>query len=151
APESAAGLVPEPVKRDPVDVMLTGILKLMASCPSMLPTVLDENLDEAAFPPLFDSRGGEKRRAIREDEDARLGVDQDEVVETRESSEGEPESSGSHALGGEPEDREPTRSSLGFDVRRTAQPPIQRSSNDGIFGPALNSGALGGGFSQAAS
>jgi CCR4-NOT transcription complex subunit 4 len=53
-------------------------------------------------------------------------------------SEGEPETGGSLALGGEPEDREPSRDSNGFEIRRPGtQPPIQRGND--MFGPSLNS------------
>ncbi|CRK47322.1 hypothetical protein BN1723_020255, partial [Verticillium longisporum] len=91
-------------------------------------------------------RGGEKRRAMREEEEARLAVDQEEQIDQVELSEGEPEAGGSLALGGEPEDRDAPREAA-FDQRRgSAQPPIQRGSTDGMFGPAIGSG-----FSQATS
>lgn len=88
-----------------------------------------------SFPPLFDPLGGEKRRALIDDE-SRADADQDDQPsEVREPSEGEPESSGSLALGGEPEDREQTRSTHAFDQRRGgAPPPIQRTNTDGLFG-----------------
>lgn len=90
----------------------------------------------ASYPPLFDVRGGEKRRLMREEEDSRLNGEQEEQAEVREPSEGEPETGGSLALGGEPEDREGPGE--GFDQRRpSTQPPIQRNNTDGIFGPAL--------------
>lgn len=87
-------------------------------------------------PPMFDIRGGERRKAMREEE---LEADQEEQTETLDPSEGEPETGGSLALGGEPEEREgadiPT-----FDQRRSgAQPPISRTNTDGLFGPALGS------------
>jgi CCR4-NOT transcription complex subunit 4 len=42
------------------------------------------------------------------------------------------------SLGGEPEDREPSRDSNGFEIRRPGtQPPIQRGND--MFGPSLNS------------
>jgi CCR4-NOT transcription complex subunit 4 len=55
----------------------------------------------------------------------------------REASEGEPESSGSLALGGEPEDRDHSRDAHSYDPRRIAQPPIQRSNTEGLFGQAV--------------
>ncbi|KAK4232580.1 general negative regulator of transcription subunit 4 [Podospora fimiseda] len=94
-----------------------------------------EGTDE--YPPLFDPRGGERRKA-REVED--LSISDQLSRGAREPSEGEPESSGSLALGGEPEDRELGRESLGFDPRRAAQPPIQRGNGDGFFGQAIGSG-----------
>lgn len=98
-------------------------------------------LPEDAGPPLFDVRGGYKRHFMRQNEVASLPDDQEQANEAREPSEGVPESSGSLALGGEPEDREHSHDAHGFDprgvgVRRTAQPPIQRSAADGIFGTA---------------
>lgn len=107
-------------------------------------TTVDLNDSESKFPPLFDQNGGEKRRAIREKQDAgaRLQVEQDPQPETHSVNdpveEEEPES-GSLQLGGEPEDsgRE-RRIAPGFDDRRpSTQLPIQRSSNGGPFGPSL--------------
>jgi CCR4-NOT transcription complex subunit 4 len=80
---------------------------------------------------MFDMRGGEKRRAMREEEDSRIG-EQDDQPEAQEASEGEVEA-GSLALGGEPEDREVAADNT-FDQRRPGtQPPIQRNA-DGVFG-----------------
>ncbi|KAK4160074.1 general negative regulator of transcription subunit 4 [Cladorrhinum sp. PSN259] len=89
------------------------------------------------YPPLFDIRGWERRK-LREVEDASISDQQSRGV--REPSEDEPESSGSLALGGEPEDRDLGRETLGFDPRRAAQPPIQRGSGDAFFGQAIGSG-----------
>jgi CCR4-NOT transcription complex subunit 4 len=115
------------------------ILKRLAACPEISPS----NDEDDSFPPLFDPYGGLKRRAIREDEENRLG-DQEDQVETHEPSEGEPES-GSLALGGEPEDREQGREGSVYDQRRnTAQPPIQRSTADDLFGPSLGSSFVQG-------
>ncbi len=76
---------------------------------------------------------------MREEEDVGIADEPEAQNEVREPSEGEPESSGSLALGGEPEDREHGRDGHAFDIRRAAQPPIQRGSADGLFGPALGS------------
>ncbi|KAJ4131806.1 transcriptional repressor general negative regulator of transcription subunit 4 [Fusarium equiseti] len=109
------------------------ILKALQNCP--WPVFSDTGADQ--YPPLFDPRGGEKRRAMREEEDSRLSGEQEERTEAREPSEGEPETGGSLALGGEPEDRDVSNDNRGFDRRGSTQPPIQRLSTDGLFGPAL--------------
>ena len=128
----------EKAKRIPQDA-LTALLKSLGGCTLAWPKVGDAQSGDVAFPPLFDARGWEKRRAMRDDEDPGIPDEQEQVVEAREPSEGEPESSGSLALGGEPEDREHGREGHVFDLRRAAQPPIQRSAADGLFGPALGS------------
>lgn len=118
------------------DSRLKEILKTLGSCP--WPIFPDAPAD---WPPMFDPHGGEKRRAMREEEDSRLSGEQEEHPEAHEPSEGEPETGGSLALGGEPEDRDTSNDNRGFDRRPSTQPPIQRGSTDGLFGPAL-SGAL---------
>ncbi|KAM0218295.1 hypothetical protein ACHAQI_001482 [Fusarium lateritium] len=115
------------------DSRLKEILKTLGSCP--WPIFPDASAD---WPPMFDPRGGEKRRAMREEEDSRLSGEQEERPEAREPSEGEPETGGSLALGGEPEDRDTSNDNRGFDRRPSTQPPIQRGSTDGLFGPALS-------------
>ena len=126
---------------------LKALLKALQGC--TLPAVSESQLQDA--PPMFDIRGGERRKAMREDEDARLAGDQDDATAvTQGPSEGEPEAGGSLALGGEPEDRDIGSESQSFDQRR-AQPPIQRGSNDGMFGPALSGSAFGQGSSNAPS
>ncbi|KAK4128088.1 hypothetical protein N657DRAFT_675922 [Parathielavia appendiculata] len=91
------------------------------------------------YPPLFDAYGGMRRRALRAAEDSSSVGDQ-QSGGIREPSEGEPESSGSLALGGEPEDRDHGREGAGFDTRRATQPPIQRGNTDGLFGQTVGSG-----------
>ncbi|UPK96074.1 hypothetical protein LCI18_007009 [Fusarium solani-melongenae] len=127
---------PEPIKETKglPESSLKALLKALQAC--SLPRVVDPDSDDLG-PPLFDVRGGEKRKAMREEEDSRLTGEQEEAAEAREPSEGEPETGGSLALGGEPEDRDTTGDSRGFDRRPSTQPPIQRSTTDGIFGPAL--------------
>ncbi|KAL6352718.1 hypothetical protein LRP88_13190 [Fusarium phalaenopsidis] len=127
---------PEPIKETKglPESSLKALLKALQGC--SLPRVIDPDSDDLG-PPLFDVRGGEKRKAMREEEDSRLSGEQEEAAEAREPSEGEPETGGSLALGGEPEDRDTTGDSRGFDRRPSTQPPIQRSTTDGIFGPAL--------------
>ena len=138
---SRAGHTPTPTDatpptRDQRDALVASLLKAMESCSMHFPTF---DGDEAAYPPMFDLRGWEKRRGMRDDDEPRLGHEQEQHTEIREPSEGEPESSGSLALGGEPEDREQGREAHGYDPRRAAtQPPIQRSANDGPFGPSLS-------------
>jgi CCR4-NOT transcription complex subunit 4 len=99
-----------------------------------------------AFPPLFDDRGGEKRRAMREhQEEARLHLDQESQADLRSvteplEEEEQPES-GSLQLGGEPEDsgREGNLPQSFHGQRRpSTQLPIQRASNGGPFGPSLS-------------
>ncbi|KAK7426594.1 transcriptional repressor general negative regulator of transcription subunit 4 [Neonectria magnoliae] len=113
---------------------LKALLRALQACtlPSLVTTEIeDEN------PPMFDIRGGEKRKAMREEEDSRLTGEQEEQAEAQEPSEGEPETGGSLALGGEPEDRDAI-SDGPFEQRRpSTQPPIRRNNADGIFGPAL--------------
>ncbi|KAK3316075.1 hypothetical protein B0H66DRAFT_518730 [Apodospora peruviana] len=129
----------EKAKRIPQDA-LTSLLKSLNGCTLAWPKVGDSQGGDAGFFPLFDSRGWEKRRGLRDDEDAGLTEEQDEPLELREPSEGEPESSGSLALGGEPEDQSQGRDGHAFDLlRRPSQPPIHRA-NDALFGPALGTG-----------
>ncbi|KAG9503925.1 hypothetical protein J7337_003883 [Fusarium musae] len=123
---------PAPTQESP-DTWLKEIYKTLQSCP--MPIFPD--FDEDQYPPMFDPRGGEKRRAMREEEDSRLTGEQEEQPEVREPSEGEPETGGSLALGGEPEDRDTSSDNRGFDRRPSTQPPIQRLSTDGLFGPSL--------------
>ncbi|KAG5926005.1 hypothetical protein E4U42_003740 [Claviceps africana] len=104
-----------------------------------------KDYDYNANRPMFDPRGGEKRRAMREDEESRLDQEDDSVAIIA-PSEGEPETGGSLALGGEPEDRELASDGHGFDQRQPGtQPPIQRGSMDTLYG----SGSVGSGFPQA--
>ncbi|KAK0667975.1 general negative regulator of transcription subunit 4 [Cercophora samala] len=128
----------ERAKRTTQDT-LKSLLKSLEGCSLAWPKTSAEQDDNSKYPPLFDSRGGERRRAMRESEAASTTGDQ-LTASVREPSEGEPESSGSLALGGEPEDRDHVRDTHGFDPRRTAQPPIQRGSGDGFFGQAVGSG-----------
>ncbi|KAK7931878.1 CCR4-NOT transcription complex subunit 4 [Apiospora marii] len=131
---------PTPVERPPVkdpyaQPDMNDIMRLIAACPDFR---APQGLDDSEVP-LFDMAGGLRRRAMREEEENRLGETAEPVPEPLETEEGEPES-GSLALGGEPEDRDQGRDAPGFDQRRNAtQPPIQRNNAEGIFGPALTS------------
>ncbi|KAK0629047.1 hypothetical protein B0T17DRAFT_614882 [Bombardia bombarda] len=137
--ESPSRTTLEKAKRSTQDT-LASLLKSLNGCTLAWPKLGDDQSPDTAYPPLFDARGWEKRRAMRDNEDRSLAEEIDEPFEVREPSEGEPESSGSLALGGEPEDRDHVREGHAFDLRRTAQPPIQRGNNEGLFGPALGTG-----------
>ena len=122
-------------KTDVLD--FSAILKILAACPaSAFAPPKDTTFN---YPPLFDINGGERRRILREEEEARLGDVTEEVQpDNAEPTDDEP-GSGSLALGGEPEEREQGRSGSAFDQRRGhAQPPIQRANADGPFGPSLS-------------
>ncbi|ROW06651.1 hypothetical protein VPNG_06767 [Cytospora leucostoma] len=128
---------------NPYDVALLELLKSMGAVELKLRPVTPDN----TVPPLFDARGGERRRAMREEEERHLNGEQDEQPEPLEpiEAEGEPES-GSLALGGEPEERDNVREGPAFEQRRSiALPPIQRNSTDGLYGAGL-----GAGFAQGA-
>lgn len=131
----------EKAKQIPQDA-LRSLLKALEGCSLAWPKPggdLPHDEFNKLYPPLFDARGGMRRRALRAADDSSSVGDQ-QSGGVREPSEGEPESSGSLALGGEPEDRDQARDSAAFDPRRVAQPPIQRGSTDGLFGQAIGSG-----------
>ncbi|RWA04129.1 hypothetical protein EKO27_g10976 [Xylaria grammica] len=86
------------------------------------------------YPPLFSAGLAAKRRAMREEDENRLG-DRDEQVDDLTQSDGGELESGSLALGGEPEDRDQARNGLSYDQRRNA--PIQRAATNDLFGPSL--------------
>ncbi|KAI1826703.1 hypothetical protein F4861DRAFT_529629 [Xylaria intraflava] len=102
----------------------------LAACPTET-FAPRSDLDE--LPPMFDLNGAARRRAMRDEDENRLG-DQDVPVDNLNQSDGEPES-GSLVLGGEPEDRDQGRSELAYDQRRNA--PVQRGSSNDLFGPSL--------------
>ncbi|KAK4134999.1 hypothetical protein BT67DRAFT_441447 [Trichocladium antarcticum] len=152
-PRKSSDTQADKAKRIPQDALLS-LLKSLEGCSLAWPKLggdLPPDEFNALYPPLFDCRGGMRRRAMRASE-AASSVDEQQSSGVREPSEGEPESSGSLALGGEPEDREHNREPHGFDPRRGAQPPIQRGSTDGLFGqaasanfaqPSANLGSIG--------
>ncbi|KAI8635658.1 hypothetical protein F5Y19DRAFT_461237 [Xylariaceae sp. FL1651] len=107
------------------------IFKKLASCPPGAFAALKDEGD--SYPPLFDLNGAARRRAMRDEDENRLG-DHEDQMENLAQSDGEPES-GSLALGGEPEDRDHSRDGLGYDQRRNA--PIQRGATNDLFGPSL--------------
>ncbi|KAK4155706.1 hypothetical protein C8A00DRAFT_41724 [Chaetomidium leptoderma] len=134
--------VVEIARRIPQDA-LKSLLKSLEGCSLAWPKPggdLPHDEFNTLYPPLFDIRGGMRRRALRASEDNSSVEDQQSAGGVREPSEGEPESSGSLALGGEPEDRDLGREGPAFDQRRVAQPPIHRGSADGLFGQAVGSG-----------
>jgi CCR4-NOT transcription complex subunit 4 len=131
-------------QRDPVLMeLLKAINSPLLTFPS--PSTASENVDSAvSYPPLFDDHGGEKRRAMREQqEEARLHLEQESQADLRsvtEPAEEEEPESGSLQLGGEPEDRDNGRESnlaQGFQRRSSTQLPISRGSNNGPFGAGL--------------
>jgi CCR4-NOT transcription complex subunit 4 len=145
----------EKAKRIPQDA-LRSLLKSLEGCSLAWPKLggdLPPEEFNTLYPPLFDTRGGMRRRALRAASEDSSSVEDQQSGGVREPSEGEPESSGSLALGGEPEDRDSGRDGANFDPRRGSQPPIQRGSTDGLFGqaggstfapPAANLGSIGG-------
>ncbi|GJN84186.1 transcriptional repressor proteinral negative regulator of transcription subunit 4 [Purpureocillium lilacinum] len=95
------------------------------------------------YRPMYDTHGADRRRGMREENQAaRVGVGV-ELGENQVASEGEPEiGGGSLALGGEPEERDMGGDGHGFEQRQ-AQPPIQRGSTDGVLGGALTGSGYG--------
>lgn len=126
-------------EKDALASLFFSLVQAMEKC-SLPSTFLLDGITLDAHPPLFDPRGGERRRALRDDE-SRLDVEPDEPpAEIREPLEDEPESSGSLALGGEPEDREQRPVEHTFDQRRGGPPPpLQRSNTDSLFGSFASS------------
>ncbi|RFU72262.1 ccr4-not transcription complex subunit 4 [Trichoderma arundinaceum] len=122
------------------------ILRALQSC--AFPGFVNSQTNELE-PPLFDIRGGEKRKAMREDEDARISGDQKNATEGQGQLEGETETGGSLALGGEPEERDVIGDGQAFEHRHiNSFPPIQRSNADTLFGPALSGSNFNPGTSQ---
>ena len=144
APAPSKQKSPEPAvveESQPIpESSLRALLRAMQSW--TLPPFVDSEAD--LHPPMFDLRGGEKRRAMREEDDSRISGNKDEKPEAVEPTEEEPETGGSLALGGEPEEQETTADTHNFEQRRPGtQPPIQRGNADGIFGPALGASNFG--------
>lgn len=140
-PEEAPAepVIHAPESQNPYDTALVNMLKVMgASSFTIRPSSPDTTV-----PPLFDPLGGAKRRAMREEEERRLNGEQDEQqVEPVEPLEEEPES-GSHALGGEPEEHDHGHESHAFNSQRGSVAPlssISRSSTDGLYGPGVTPG-----------
>ncbi|KAI0009378.1 hypothetical protein F4779DRAFT_582638 [Xylariaceae sp. FL0662B] len=132
AGSSTAKAVPS-TKQDLLD--FSAIMKMLSSCPAS--AFIPPKHTSDSYPPLFDINGAERRRAMRDEDENRL-AEQEEPVDNLEPSEGEPES-GSLALGGEPEDRDQVHDSVRYDQRRNpAQPPIQRTGANDLFGANLS-------------
>ncbi|KAL2161926.1 hypothetical protein VTH06DRAFT_7711 [Thermothelomyces fergusii] len=141
ASKKSAATAAEKAKRIPQDA-LKSLLKSLEGCSLAWPKPggdLPPEEFNKLYPPLFDIRGGMRRRALRAAEEG-SSVAEQQSGGAQEASEGEPESSGSLALGGEPEDRDHGRDGSGFDPRRVAQPPIQRAGTSDLFGQAVGSG-----------
>ena len=129
------------------DSVLVGLLRSIHSSLLTFPTAdtgSDSLESSDTYPPLFDDRGGEKRRIMREQqEETRFQLEQESQADLRsvaEPVEEEEPESGSLQLGGEPEDRDNGREgslSQGFQQRPSTQLPIQRGSSSGPFGPGL--------------
>ncbi|KAI0816175.1 hypothetical protein GGR55DRAFT_685825 [Xylaria sp. FL0064] len=119
----------QPSTEDRYDFAL--FFRILNSLPTNVFTPRSYNRDE--FPPFFDPNSAARRRAMHDEDENRLG-DQDDQVDDLTQSDGEIES-GSLALGGEPEDRDQARSGLGYDQRRNV--PIQRAAANELFGPSL--------------
>jgi CCR4-NOT transcription complex subunit 4 len=133
--------------RTPTNPILMSLVKKISSLgarPQSPSEISPEDLEAIShFPPLFDEEGGLKRLTVREQqEEARLHIEQESQNESRavpEPQEEEAPESGSLQLGGEPEDRDEgreggTQPQSFHDHRRpSAQPPIQRTSNDGVM------------------
>ncbi|KAG0645748.1 Modulator of transcription 2 [Hyphodiscus hymeniophilus] len=128
------------VSRPARDPVLLELLKSINSPTITFPAIPISTSDElASYPPLFDDQGGEKRRAMREQqEEARLHLEQESQADVRsvtEPVEEEEPESGSLQLGGEPEDRDSGREPpQGFQRRPSTQLPIQRGSSGGSYG-----------------
>ncbi|KAM0444269.1 hypothetical protein ACHAO4_010311 [Trichoderma viride] len=135
----------EPQELPPKSSLAT-ILHALQSCTfSSFVTPQANELD----PPLFDIRGGEKRKAMREDDDARIGGDQKNAAEGQVHSESEAETGGSLALGGEPEERDMAGDGQAFEHRHiNTFPPIHRNNADTLFGPALSGSNFNPGTNQ---
>lgn len=156
-PEASAPTKLAPVKANPVEAAPSPPppTSQQPSPPSGIKTLLDvlntytlpnftTQSAEEFGPPLFDIRGGEKRKAMREDKDSR--TEHDDQLDIPEGSEDEVEAGGSLALGGEPESRDRLGDGHAYDQRHGIT-PIQRSSTDGVFSPPLGSSAFGQGTS----
>ncbi|KAI2636727.1 hypothetical protein GGS21DRAFT_542671 [Xylaria nigripes] len=117
-----------PVTFDSLDFQY--FFRQLAACPTEAFAPISD-LDEV--PPMFDLNGAARRRAMRDEDENRVG-DQDASVDNVNQSDGEPES-GSLVLGGEPEDRDQGRNELGYDQRRNVA--IQRGASNDLFGPSL--------------
>lgn len=135
----------EPPQHPPKSSLAT-ILRALQSC--TFPNFTTPASNELE-PPLFDIRGGEKRKAMREDDDARISGDQKNAIEGQGQSEGEAETGGSLALGGEPEERDIISDGQAFEHRHiNSFPPIQRGNADTLFGPALGGSNFNSGSNQ---
>ncbi|CZT45825.1 related to MOT2-transcriptional repressor [Rhynchosporium secalis] len=145
--DTVSSMEPAGPERDPLLVdILRAINASEVSFSRPISTEVEATLF-SAFPPLFDDFGGEKRRAMRnQQEEARLHLEQDSQVvlhSVPEPVEEEAPESGSLQLGGEPEDIDNGREgsipqNYHSQRRPSSQVPIHRGSNGGPFGPSLS-------------
>jgi len=143
-PTPAPSEAPAPTEQDPREAVFARLFKAMSDCPFPRFPQRDQAYWDQ-YPPLFDPRGGEKRRAMREEEENRLAEEQEEQIDVPDLSEGEPESSGSLALGGEPEDREHGRETRASAQRRGSVPVHARQEGQlgGAAAYGFNYGSIG--------
>lgn len=131
-PTSQPASPPSPMKE---------LLAILGRC--TLPTFPTQSAGECG-PPMFDIRGGEKRRAMREAKASH--TEPDDQLEAADVSDEDIETGGSLALGGEPEAMDRLGDGHAYDQRHGIT-PIQRSSTDGVFSPSLGNSGFGQGTS----
>ncbi|KAM3555832.1 hypothetical protein MY1884_005391 [Beauveria asiatica] len=136
ASQSSATPTAHPVSQ----LSVTALLDILRK--STLPTFTTQSGEDMG-PPMFDIRGGEKRKAMREDKDSR--AEHNNQLELHEGSEDGVEAGGSLVLGGEPEGKD--RLGEGHAYSQQQITPIQRGSNDGVFSPPLASSGFSAGTS----
>lgn len=122
APAPAPAPVPQPAEAKQPSA-IAALLNALQAC--YLPAV-DSKADYG--PPMFDVLGGEKRKALRDDEESRLDAEQREHSDAQ--SDTEAEAGGSHALGGEPDERD-----LAEDQRFDQRLGGAQRGNDAVFSP----------------
>ncbi|KAJ2975870.1 hypothetical protein NQ176_g5274 [Zarea fungicola] len=127
-PTSQPASPPSPMKE---------LLAILGRC--TLPTFPTQSAGECG-PPMFDIRGGEKRRAMREAKASH--TEPDDQLEAADVSDEDIETGGSLALGGEPEAMDRLGDGHAYDQRHGIT-PIQRSSTDGVFSPSLGNSGFG--------
>ena len=145
--------VPQPEMRTTGDIpaledgpLVTLLKAINTSAVSFTREVSESDVDSY---PLFDEHGGEKRRLMREQQEAsEPHIEQETIPDVRSVAEPldeeEPES-GSLQLGGEPEESNARDGSSApdFSRRPSLQLPIQRVTNAGAFGSALGQSHFG--------
>ncbi|RKF72221.1 Component of the CCR4-NOT complex [Golovinomyces cichoracearum] len=130
------------------DLVLISLLKAIKTSSLSFPPSrpVGEAVKNPPYPPLFDDRGGRKRRAMREQDDLlsrNSKVFPEDLNPMPELLEEEAPESGSLQLGGEPEDRETGREGVpnpNFHIQRQSSLQIsnQTATSIGPFGPRLS-------------